>query len=160
VETITRLKPGAAHGQKTIKIRKRSDDVLEVRTTDVDPYLAEARAADEVRLAEVLAHFRRHGHQRPVRLVFCDDVRQASGPRVRLTLPANAVPLYLRDASLQGFVLTVDDAREMLRPLFGADAAQLFRKATWPMSFWEVHICVGLARVYETRTWQDVREAG
>jgi hypothetical protein len=145
---------------KPIETRQREDGTLEVWTTDADPWLAETRAADDVRLAGVLADFRSRGHARPVRLVLCNDSPAAVSLHARLRLPASAVPLHLRSDCLIGFVLTVAEAREVLHPVFGEEVARLFQRTSWPVSFWEVHVMSIGTRVYETRTWQDARNDG
>jgi hypothetical protein len=158
MKAATRMKSAAPRvREKPIEMRTLDDGTLEVRTTDADPYLAEARAADDVRLAQVLADFRRRGHARPVRLVLCHDGVQAARSHAAVRLPAAAVPLDLRSEGLTGFVLTAAEARAALRPLFGSRADGLFRLPSWPVSFWEVHVLSGRTQVYETRTWQDAR---
>jgi hypothetical protein len=154
------MKDAARTGEKPIETRTLANGVLEVRTTDADPWLAEARAADDSRLARVVEDFRRRGCPKPVRLVLVNDGPQAARRHARLGIPATAVPLHLRSDHLTGFVLTADEARAVLRPILGPGAYRLFGSPTWPVSFWEVHLLGAQTRIYETRTWKDARDAG
>ena len=160
MKTGSRMKPAAWTSDKPIEVRALEDGTLGVWTTDSDPWLAEDRAADDVRLEQVLADFRARGHARPVRLVLCYDGPHAGTGPLPLSMPASSVPLNLRSNCVIGFMLTVAEAREALKPLFGAHASRLFHTATWPVSFWEVHVLSTNTRVYESRTWRDAREAG
>lgn len=159
MRTALRKKAAPRSTDKPIEVHSLQDGTMAVWTTDVDPYLAEARAADDVRLTEVLTDFRQRGHARPVRLVLCNDGPLAAREHARLRIPSSAVLLNLRSDCLVGFVLTVAEARAALRPIFGAKVDHLFQSASWPISFWEVHVLSDHTRVYETRTWKDVRAA-
>jgi hypothetical protein len=130
-----------------------ADGTINVRTDDSDPYLAEARAADAKQAHMAIALFREQGCPRPVVIVVPEGVP--------FTVPPDSISFANRGfpGPTQTHVTRPDHARQALRPIFGAQAARLFRVSSWPAGYFTVSLLRGGgAEVYESRSWADARE--
>jgi hypothetical protein len=134
-----------------------ADGSVEVWTTDADPHLAEERADDDARFAEAVADYRRRGHARPVLLLLHPDCPRRE--RLRASLPATAREVRLSRGEVSCWLVTIQEAREWLKPLCGKQARGFFRKADWPVGYFTVEICADGIVVFESRTEKDSRGA-
>ena len=126
-----------------------------VVTSTTDPYLQEARAADDARLREIVEEWRARGVGRPV-IVFVQD-----GFPARIQIPPTAAAYVLTVPGGQtAHVMTTRQAREALRPFFPSRAKSLFRVPRWELSYWSVYLdASGSIEVLESLFWADVPES-
>jgi hypothetical protein len=126
--------------------------IPEVSTADVDRYLAAARAVEDA-VQQALDASRGQGVPRPALFVLHSGSRH--GPLLEAGLEQRGTKVGPASPDVRLFMLALDDAREVLRPVFGAQARRLFRVAQWPVSYWTVEVTAADTRVFEGRTRKD-----
>jgi hypothetical protein len=132
---------------------------FEVRTTDVETYLAELRARAEAELDEALAEFRRRGYARPV--LFSLSAGDTPAHRLLFQELADARQVFASQQDGQHRLTTVERARALLRAVCGKTAARLFRVPSWPVSYWFVRLdSSGRIETGEGRTRKDAANEG
>jgi hypothetical protein len=134
------------------------DGTLDTRTTDRDPYLAELRAKETAELQAALDALRQRGIPRPVVFTLVAGNAEARGhwDGVVGELRRRGTACYSTRPAGVDYVLTVEEARRVLRPFFGGDAHLRFRGHTWPLGYWTVIACRQGFVVMESRTPRDI----
>jgi hypothetical protein len=138
------------------------DGTLDTRTTDRDPYLAESRAKEVTERQAALEALRRRGIPRPVAFVLSEDdpAARENWDGIVDQLRRRGIRFHSTGPAGVGYVVSVEEARKILRPFLGADAHLRFRNHTWPVGYWTVAARWQGFAFMESRTPQDMARAG
>jgi hypothetical protein len=134
---------------------------VEVCANPSDPRSAALWAKEMAEVQAALDAWRAAGVPRPVVFVVRQDDAQSrrAWRDIEPALRARGRPFFCTGPAGVGYVLSVADARAVLRPILGRHAARLFRAPSQPIGHWTVEVRGDGYAVMESSTFDDLGRA-